>query len=202
MSRARPPGGRLQLLLDALLLAWTVGWLAIGVLVAYEVRGLADLSDAASKTGRAVVAVGDAVKELPLVGDRLEEPADAVRDAGAEAVASSRSARASARRVGVLLGVSIAAIPSLPVLLLYLPARLSTSRERRELRRAVSGGSDPAVDELLALRAVTHLPFRALRAVSDDPAGDVARGRHGALADAELDWFGVIRPRGRAAARR
>ena len=202
MGRARLPGGRLQLLLDGLLLVWTVGWLAIGVIVAYEVRGLADLSDAAGKTGRAVVAVGDAMKELPLVGARLDEPANAVRDAGAEAVESSRSARASARRVGVLLGVSIAAIPSLPVLLLYLPARLATARERRALRRAVSGGTDSVVDEVLALRAITHLPYHALRAVSDDPAGDLARGRHGPLADAELRWFGVIRARGRAAARR
>jgi hypothetical protein len=190
------------MLLDALLLVWTVGWLVIGVVVAYEVRGLADLSDAASKTGRAVVAVGDAVKDLPIIGDRVEEPADAVREAGAEAVASSRSARASARRVGVLLGVSIAAIPSLPVLLLYLPARLATARERRALREAVAAGADPAVDEVLARRAVNHLPYRMLRSVSDDPAGDLARGRHALLADAELRWFGVLRPRGRAATRR
>jgi hypothetical protein len=202
MGRARLPGGRVQVLLDVMLLVWTVGWLVIGVVVAYEVRGLADLSDAASKTGRAVVAVGDAVKDLPIIGDQVAEPADAVRAAGEEAVASSRSARASARRVGVLLGVSIAAIPSLPVLLLYLPARLATARERRALREAVASGADPAVDEVLALRAVTHLPYRVLRGVSDDPAGDLARGSHGSLADAELRWFGVLRPRGRAATRR
>ena len=53
-----------------------------------------------------------------------------------------------------------------------------------------------------ALRAVTHLPYRALRAVSEDPAADVARGRHAVLADAELRWFGVMRPRSRAASRR
>jgi hypothetical protein len=202
MGRARLPGGRIQVLLDGLLIVWTAGWLVIGVVVAFEVRGLADLSDAAGKAGRAIIAVGDAVQELPIVGAQVEEPARAVREAGAETVASSRSARASARRVGVLLGLSIAAIPSLPVLLLYLPARLATARERRALRRAVATGAHPSVDKLLALRAITHLPYRALRAVSDDPVGDVARGDHAALADAELRWFGIERPSRRAPARR
>lgn len=200
MGRARLPGGRAQVLLDSLLLVWTVSWLLVGVLVAHEVRGLAELSDTAGKTGRAVVAIGDAVKELPLIGAQVEEPAEAVREAGADAVASSRSARASARRVGVLLGLSIAAIPSLPVLLLYLPARIATARERRALRRAVARGGHRAVDQVLALRAVTHLPYRTLRDVSDDPARDLEDGMHGPLADAELRWFGVVRPR--SAARR
>jgi hypothetical protein len=190
------------MLVDGLILVWTAGWLVIGVVVAYEVRGLADLSDAASRAGRAVVAVGDAVKELPLVGAELEEPTDAVREAGAEAIASSRSARASARRVGVLLGVSIAAIPSLPVLLLYLPARVATARERRALRRAVADGSGAALDEVLALRAVTHLPYQAIRAASDDPARDLREGRFDALAAAELRWFGVARPHDRRTSRR
>jgi hypothetical protein len=191
-----------QLLVDGLIIVWTAGWLAIGVVVAYEVRGLADLSDAASRAGRAVVAVGDAVRDLPIVGAELETPTDAVREAGAEAVASSRSARASARRVGVLLGVSIAAIPSLPVLLLYLPARLATARERRALRRAVAGGGSAALDEVLALRAVTHLPYQTLRAASEDPARDLGEGRYGALAAAELRWFGVRRPSDRLGSRR
>lgn len=202
MGRARLPGGRAQLLLDTLLLVWTLWWLAAGVLVAHEVRGLAELSDTAGKTGRAVIAVGDAVQALPLVGAQFDEPADAVRAAGADAVASARSARASARRVGLLLGVSIAAIPSLPVLLLYLPARIATARERRALRRAVAAGGRRAVDEVLALRAVTHLPYRKLREISDDPARDLGDGLHGPLADAELRWFGVERPARRSEARR
>jgi hypothetical protein len=202
MGRARLPGGRAQLLLDALLIVWTAAWLAIGIVVAHEVRGLAELSDTASKTGRAAVAIGDAVKELPIIGAQIEEPADAVRDAGADAVVSSRSARASARRVGVLLGVSIAAIPSLPVLLLYVPTRVATARERRSLRRAVAAGTHRSVDRVLALRAVTHLPYSALREISQDPGEDLEQGAYGALADAELRWFGVARPPRRSATRR
>lgn len=194
MNRSRPPGGRAHTLLDAIAVIWTLLWLGAGVLVAQEVRGLAELSDTAGRLGEAVVTVGETVESLPLVGAQVAEPAGQVRDAGADAIASARSARASARRVGVLLGVSIAAIPSLPVLLLYLPARIGAARERRALRRAVGAGGHPAFDEVLALRAVTHLPYRTLRDISDDPAGDLERGDHAALADAELAWFGVHRP--------
>ena len=74
MGRARLPGGRVQVLLDVLLLVWTVGWLVIGVVVAYEVRGLADLSDAASKTGRAVVAVGDSMPPATTIFEPTSAP--------------------------------------------------------------------------------------------------------------------------------
>jgi hypothetical protein len=201
MSRSRPPGGRAHTLLDAIVVAWTVAWLAAGVLVAGEVRRLAELSDTADRLGEAVVTVGETVGSLPLIGAQVSEPADRVRRAGADAVASARAARASARRVGVLLGVSIAAIPSLPVLLLYLPARIVAARERRALERAVAAGEHPGLDELLAWRAVSHLPYRALSRISDDPLGDLRDGDHTALADAELAWFGVERPNARRSAR-
>ena len=194
MTRSRPPGRRAHTLLDAIIVAWVVLWLGAGVLVAREVRGLAELSDTAGRLGEAVVTVGETVGSLPLIGAQVAEPAARVRDAGTDAVASARSARASARRAGVLLGISVAAVPSLPVLLFYLPARIGSARERRALRRAVAGGGNPSVDELLALRAVTHLPYRTLSRVSDDPARDLEAGHHAALADAELAWFGVPRP--------
>jgi hypothetical protein len=192
MGRARLPGGRAQLLLDLALLTWTLWWVGAGVAVAIEVRGLAELSGTAAESGRAAIAVGETLGGLPVVGGEVAEPAEAIRRAGEDAVVSARSARASARRVGVLLGVSIAAIPSLPVLLLYLPARVATARERRTLARAIATGGR-GLDEVLAQRAVAHLPYRTLRAVSDDPAGDLDAGRHGALADAELAWFGIDR---------
>jgi hypothetical protein len=202
MGRARLPGGRAQLLLDAALVVWTLWWLSVGVLVAHEVRGLAELSDTGGQLGRAAISIGETMDALPAIGAQVEEPANAIRDAGEQAVVAARSARASTRRVGVLLGVSIAAIPSLPVLLLYLPARIATARERRTLKLAVAAGDRREVDEVLAWRAVTHLPYRTLKQVSEDPARDLEDGLHGPLADAELEWFGVARPRRRPAARR
>jgi hypothetical protein len=202
MGRARLPGGRSQILLDALLVAWTLWWLGVGLVLAHEVRGLSRVSDTAERSGRAAMAVADTVRALPVIGDQVDEPAAQVHDAGADAVASARAARATARRSGWLIGVSIAAIPSLPVLLLYLPARVGAARERRALRRAVRRGGSLALDAVLARRAVAHLPYPTLRTVSRDPEEDLRAGRHRPLADAELAWFGVERPVGSAVAPR
>jgi len=172
-------------------------WLAAGVLVAQEVRARgAGRHRRAARRGRRH-GRGD---RAGTAADRRTRrgAAGAVSEAGAEAVASARAARESARRLALLLGLAIAAIPSLPVLLLYLPTRIGTARERRELGDALAAG-DPAVDELLAWRAVAQLPYRTLSRVSDDPVRDLEEGDHAALADAELAWFGVERPDGSAA---
>lgn len=138
------------------------------------------------------------------MGGSLAAPADELSRAGRDAVASARGARESAHELGTLLGLSIALIPSLPPLLLHVPARIAGARERRELTRAVALGRDPWVDELLARRALVHLPLRRLRAISDDPLADMHAGRHGELAAAELRWFrGRRRPaRGAVSTRR
>jgi hypothetical protein len=193
MLRSGPPGVRAQALLDVALVLWTAAWVWMGITVGHEVRGLGELSGTVDRLGRAVVAVGGVVAELPLVGDEVAGPAGEITDAGRNAVASAGEARESARAVGLLLGISIALIPCTPVLLLYLPRRLALARERRALRQAVLRGRTPELDRLLAERAVIHLPYHRLREVSADPHGDLRGGRHAALADAELEWFGVAR---------
>jgi hypothetical protein len=194
MVRTRRPGARAQIAIDLALALWTAGWLWMGVAVAREVRGIGEVGDTVSRLGTAMTEVGTLVAALPLIGGEVAEPAAAVSDAGREAVASARGARSSANRVSVMLGVSIALIPSSPVLLLYVPRRVALQRERRALRRAISGGRSPELDELLAERAVVHLPYHRLRRVSADPRGDLRDGHHAALADAELAWFGVLEP--------
>ena len=189
----RLEGGRGLRLLDAFVLAWAIAWLGAGFVVSREVRGLAELSDTAAQTGRAAIAVGDAVGALPLVGDRVHQAVDEVRGAGTDAVESAAAARASARRVGDLLGVAIATIPSLPLLLLYIPARAAATRERREIEHALATSSRDDVDQLLALRAAARLPLQQLREVSDNPARDLGDGLHRTLADAELRRLGIRR---------
>jgi hypothetical protein len=166
----------------------------MGVTVAHEVRGLAELSGTVDRLGGAVAEVGDVIGGLPLIGEEVAGPAGEITAAGENAVASADEARASARTVGLLLGISIALIPTSPVPLLYLPRRIALARERRALTRALIEGRTPELDQTLAERAVAHLPFRRLSRVSEDPCGDLRSGRHEALADAELAWFGVTAP--------
>jgi hypothetical protein len=185
------------MVLDVLLVLWTAWWLGAGIAAAREVRDLADLGQTAGRVGRAVTGVGQAIGGLPVIGGQLREPAQAVEQAGQDAVASAESARSSARRAGVLLGIAIAAIPTVPLLVLWIPGRMGDLAERRALTRALRETRPEQLDDLLARRALVHLPYRILRRVSADPAADVAAGRHRALADAELAWFGVRRPRRR-----
>ena len=194
MGRRRVPSRSAQALLDLLLLTWAALWIVVGIAVAHEVRGLAQISDTVAKVGRATTTVGETIRTLPLIGGSLGDPADEISAAGRDAVASAHSARESARAVSSLLGLSIALIPSLPVLLLYVPGRIAGARERRTLARAVARGREPWVDEVLARRALVHLPYRRLRELSDDPVADLRAGRHDALAAAELEWFGVDVP--------
>jgi hypothetical protein len=191
MGRSWMPPRWARALIDATLLSWAILWVVAGLAVAREVRGRAELSGTVAEVGGAMMIVGDTIRSLPLLGGSLDEPADEISAAGRDAVASARTARENARSVGTLLGVSIALIPTLPVLLLYVPGRLAGARERRALAFAVADGREPWVDELLARRALAHLPVSRLRAVSDDPLADLRAGRHAELAAAELEWFGV-----------
>jgi len=197
------PPGPARGALDVALIVWAVAWIWVGVTVALEIRGLARLSDAVGAVGRAVERTGAAIGSLdglPLVGASTEESARAIREAGNSAVRSARESRDSVDTTSVLLGISLATIPSVPVLLLYLPQRLSLARERRELQRALARGphGDEALETLLARRALYTVPYHRLRAVSDSPERDFEEGRHAELAAAELWRLGVRAPRRRS----
>lgn len=197
------PPGPVRVALDVALIVWTAAWIWVGVTVALEIRGLARLSDTVGAVGRAVERTGaaiDSLDGLPLVGARTEESARAIREAGDSAVRSARESRDSVDTTSVLLGVSLATIPSVPLLLLYVPQRVSLARERRELRLALSRGrdGDPALETLLARRALSTVPYHRLRAVSDSPERDFEAGLHAELAAAELWRLGLRAPRRRS----
>ncbi len=197
------PAGPARVALDVALVLWSVAWIWVGVTVALEIRGLARLSDTVGAVGRAAHQTGEALSSLsglPLIGDRTKDSAKLIRAAGDSAIASARESRDSVDTASVLLGISLAIIPSVPVLLLYVPQRVSLARERRELRRALAQGrhGDRALETLLARRALYTVPYHRLRAVSESPEADFEAGRHAELAAVELWRLGLRAPRRRA----
>jgi len=97
------------------------------------------------------------------------------------------------RTASILLGLSIWLVPSLPLLAAYVPLRMARSRERRALRALVAAHpADPALDRLLAARALAHLPYSSLHTMGA-PWADFGAGEYRALADAELAREGVAR---------
>lgn len=166
----------------------------MGVAVAQDIRGLIELSDTVITVGRAVEDTGGAVSSLgsvPLVGDRVGPVGESVTQAGRSAVESGVSSRDSVRRTGTLLGLSIALIPTLPVLLGYVPRRVAVIRRRRALVDALRHDRGRDVEAYLAVRALIDLPLDRLPRRGDLAFRDLVEGRHTELAQAELAWLGI-----------
>ena len=198
MSRYQPilPRGRAALAVDAVLIAWTIAWGVIGFSIDREVRGLAELSDTVGSVGRAVEESGRTIGEfdgIPFVGDEIAEPADDIQDAGRSAQASGRSSRESVENLSLLLGLSVALIPSVPLVALYVPWRIALLRERRAVRASVRRGVDAPLAEFLARRAAEHLPYHRLRRLTPHPWRDLEEGACARLAAAELERLGLRR---------
>ena len=198
MGMAFPrPSARLVHLLDLAALLWVAGWIVLAFFVAREVRALRELSDTVVISGVAVEDTGRLVgslQDVPFVGGRVGEVADRVREAGQSAQASGRDSRETTENLSVLLALAIGLIPTLPLLGLYAPLRLTWMRESRAIRRSLaSAPDDRARDEYLARRAIANLSYLDLQAVSTDPFRDVEEGRFRALADRELERLGLGR---------
>lgn len=188
-------------LMDAVAAFWLVLWLVIGGLTGYEIWQLSRLSDTAEVSAQAVDRAGEALQslsELPLVGDQPGELGAQTRAAAADVTASAARSRQDVHRLSVLLGVAIFLIPSSPVLGLYVPLRMRHRRDVSALEHRVAAGpDDPALQAYLAHRALANMTYAELLDVSDQPAQDVAQGRHSALANAELRRLGLSSRAGR-----
>jgi hypothetical protein len=114
-------------LLDVILATWAVLWIAVGVLVWHEVRGLRPLADTVQVAGRSLDDTAAALRTfsaVPLVGRSLDRvAADASRTA-ASARESAREGRRSVNRLAVILGLAVPAVAILPIGLAYSLLRL------------------------------------------------------------------------------
>lgn len=131
-STARPSQADLP---KAVLALWCALWLVVGVWTGYEVWQLSELSDTVAVTGRTLDEAGSALESLggvPVVGEATAELGSQVRRDAAEIVESAGSAGSSVRRLSLLLGFSIALIPSVPVLVVHrmLRRRTGSPQER------------------------------------------------------------------------
>jgi hypothetical protein len=179
---------------DVAFVLWVVAWLAVGAASIYQAQQLRQLSDAAIAAGGALDETADALTELrdlPLVGAGLGEIEDRVRTAAARASDGGREAERDIRNFSIMLGLTVALVPILPLLAVYLPLRRAWARERRSIREGLRRG-DRVLDEYLARRALARLPYEEVRGLGggSDPVREATR----ALADAELGHLGLERP--------
>jgi hypothetical protein len=194
--------GRLwRLLLDLLVLLWTAGWAVAGWAVYQLVAGLQVVADAISRTGSTfndwVHAFESAVPGgIPGLSGAMRSLAAVLRQsAGDPLIQRGMQAHDTIQHLAIGLGLFVALLPILTVTGLYLVWR---GRDVRELtaaadfvRAAERSGRVREANAVLAHRAVALLPFRQLMRASPDPIGDLAAGRHEALAAAMLSRAGA-----------
>jgi hypothetical protein len=181
------------LAIDALVILWTIAWVVLGVTVGLFVERLGAVGEGLEDAGRAVVRAGDSVDDLsdvPLVGEGFATLADEIRGLGRGTAERGRSVEDDIDGLALLVGVGLALGPTIPVLVLWVPPRVSRERERRALTRSLRAGDGLAI-AYLANRAVATRGFREIQRASADPVGDLRSGRYDALARLELDHLAL-----------
>lgn len=185
--------------LDVVVLAWVIAWIGMGIYVGRDIRELRQVPRTATATGHALDDVSRSLQgltNLPIVGSRVAPLADRAQGEARSIEVASQATDESIRELSVLLGVAVALAPTVPLLALFVPLRISQEREARAFRRAVRQKTDdPVFEEFLARRAAENLPYHRLREMSADPWRDIRDGRVRDLADAELRRVGVSRRR-------
>jgi hypothetical protein len=105
---------------------WTLGWIGMGLWVDHEIEGLTALSDTVVRSGQAIRQTADglgSLGSLPFVGERIVDLERRVRAQADLAIASGRASRSNISRLAVLIGVSVALIPTVPPLAAWLLLR-------------------------------------------------------------------------------
>ena len=179
--------------IDLLVVLWTIAWLVLGIAVGTFVERLGAVGEGLEDAGQAIGRAGDAVdtlSDVPLMGEGFSTVAEEIRGIGRETAENGRSVENDVDSLAVLIGAGLALGPTLPILAVWVPPRVSRERERHALRKSLKSDDRVAL-AYLANRAVATRLFRELRKASDDPVADLAAGRYEALASLEMEHLSL-----------
>ncbi|MEP6650185.1 MAG: hypothetical protein ABJA74_09755 [Lapillicoccus sp.] len=143
----------------------------------------------------------DSMSGIPLVGDGLKTPFEALSGSGQRLADAGTSAASAVDTTARVVGVAVAVVPIVLALLVWAFVRVRFVRRATAASRLVGTAGSM---ELFALRALTRQPLRRLVPLGPDLAG---RFRDGdpvlvrELAALELTSCGVTVDRGDAAPR-
>jgi hypothetical protein len=187
-----------QLAADLGLLGWLVLWVLLARAVHGAVLALAEPGRAVEDLGSSVAgqmsSAAGVADGVPVVGDQLAVPFEALGEAGGAVSGAGQQAQDAATTLAVALAVALVVLPVGWLLLRWLPWRLAFVREATAAHRLVAGTPDL---ELLAARALATAPLPRLAAL---PPGTGEAWRRGdpaavrALAGLELARLGLRPP--------
>lgn len=186
---------------DALVAAWSVIWLLVGVEVYRLAISLQRLSDGITGAGQRIDGVISAFRmsvpaDTPLIGGYFDQLSRSLeRSSGTPLITLGGQVHGDIARLAVVISVAVAAPPLLIVTGRHVARRWREMREMGAARAFVAGAiahdAGPAATALLAYRAVSRLSFTQLMRVTQDPVADLIEGRHEALAAAHLAQIGL-----------
>jgi hypothetical protein len=181
-----------QLLQDMALVLWIVLWLVVGFKVNALVNELAQPGETIERAGSgfasSVEEIGGDVGDVPLFGEELRRPFEAVAGAGRVLEEAGQTQQDLLQTLALWLGVLFAVIPISYVLYRYVPDRLRWIREAGAARRLRIDADDL---RLFALRAMATRPLYELRRAAPDPAAAFEAGDYETLAGLELAALGL-----------
>jgi hypothetical protein len=184
---------------DLSTLLWVVFWGGLAWQLFQFLVGFADAGRTIRTGGEGMIQggvdLGDSLAGLPLIGPQLQGIArDALGGAGRPLSDFGTELEQFIVVVAVVLALLLALVTLVPWLQRYIPWRWQRLRQLRSAHRAIRiapGAENKKVEEVLAMRAVSHLDYATLLEYTPDPLGDWARGRHDRLARAELASVGL-----------
>src|SRR4051794_19167275 len=196
---AQRPDLRLrQALGDTGVLAWIVLWVLVARVVHRAVLVLAEpgqaVEDLGGSVARNMASAAETADRVPVAGDALAKPFQALGDAGDSVSGAGQQAQDAVGTLAFWLAVVLVLLPVGWLLLRRLPSRWRYAREAGAAARLLRGTPDL---ELLAARALATAPLPRLAAL---PAGTGAAWRAGdpetvrELAGIELARLGLQLP--------
>jgi hypothetical protein len=157
--------------------------------VAIVPRGVADAGGAIQS---GFESAGDAVGDVPIVGEPLAGALDdAGQGGGGEIAAAGREGEEDVNDLADVLGALFFLLPAAGVLSRYLPNRIADVKRLTAAAGAIGPALTPEREHTLARRAAYGLPYERLVRYTRDPLADLEGGRYDGLVAAALDDAGL-----------
>ena len=166
-----------QVVADVFLLCFVAVCVWLGKLVHDGIATLRVPADGLTSAGDSfrenMAGAANAVGGVPLFGDGLKTPFDALSGSGQRLADAGTSAASAVDTAAVVMGVVVSVVPILLLVVVWAFFRVRFVRRATAASRIVG---TPGSTELLALRALTRQPLRRLTPLGPDLAGRFRNG--------------------------
>lgn len=185
----------LQIVADVFVVCWIAFCIWLGQIIYSGIEGLRGPVDNLTSAGDSIrdnmAGAAGNVGGVPLLGDSLRGPFDAISNAGQTIANAGTSLGMTVDQVARAAGIVVAVVPILVVVAIWALLRTRFVSRATTAQRWLDR---PGALELFALRALTRQPLDRLEHLGPDPAGRFRSGDPAtlrALANVELATFGL-----------